>query len=267
MKLSIITINYNNRNGLQKTIDSVISQTFKDFEWIVIDGGSTDGSRELIEQYVNHFAYWVSEPDKGVYNAMNKGIKKAKGEYLQFLNSGDWLRDENVLMDFVNSFFSSDIVDGDIHLIYDDREVDAFAPDKVDFDFFFHGTLWHPCAFIKKSLFDKCGYYNEEYRIISDWDFFMRSVVVYGATYAHFQRIVSCFPVDGISSRKDIEQKEGVRKAFLSIMPESVYESYLSLDREKRELQEVKSEYDNLKNGRFGTIVKFLLSIKKKKKR
>ena len=97
MKLSIITVNLNNRDGLKKTIDSVISQTFKDFEWIVIDGGSTDGSRELIEQYVNHFAYWVSEPDKGVYNAMNKGVKKAKGEYLQFLNSGDWLRDENTV--------------------------------------------------------------------------------------------------------------------------------------------------------------------------
>ena len=85
MKLSIITVNLNNREGLQKTIDSVVNQTFRDFEWIVIDGGSTDGSKELIEQYADHFAYWVSEPDKGIYNAMNKGIKVAKGEYLQFL--------------------------------------------------------------------------------------------------------------------------------------------------------------------------------------
>ena len=89
MKLSIITINYNNCDGLQKTIDSVIAQTWRDFEWIVIDGGSTDGSKELLEQYKEHFSYWCSEPDKGIYNAMNKGIAKANGDYLNFMNSGD----------------------------------------------------------------------------------------------------------------------------------------------------------------------------------
>lgn len=268
MKLSIITVNLNNRIGLQKTIDSVIAQTFKDFEWIVIDGGSTDGSKELIEQYADYFAYWVSEPDKGIYNAMNKGIKEAKAEYLQFLNSGDWLRDDNVLMDFVKSNFSVDIVDGDIHLIYDDREMDMSAPEKVDFDFFVHGTLWHPCAFIKKSLFDKYGCYNEEYRIISDWEFFMKSVVVHSATYAHFCRIVACFPVDGISADENSEEKkEGGKKSFSRIMPESAYEAYLRLDRENKELQEIKSEYENLKNGKFGPIVRLLLMIKSKKKR
>lgn len=267
MKLSIITVNLNNRDGLQKTIDSVVAQTYKDFEWIVIDGGSTDGSKELIEQYADHFAYWVSEPDKGIYNAMNKGIKVANGEYLQFLNSGDFLRDDNVLMDFVKSNFSADIVDGDIHLIYDDREVDAIAPEKVSFDFFIHGTIWHPCAFIKKSLFDKNGCYNEEFKIISDWEFFMKSVVVHGATYAHFCRIVACFPVDGISAdESNEEKKEGVRKTFLQIMPESAYEAYLHLDRKNMELQEVKDEYENLMNGKLGPIVKLLLMIKNKRK-
>ena len=82
MKLSIITINYNNRDGLQKTIESVVSQSFKDFEWIVIDGGSNDGSRELIERYAESISYWVSEPDNGIYNAMNKGIRVSKGDYL-----------------------------------------------------------------------------------------------------------------------------------------------------------------------------------------
>ena len=91
MKLSIITINYNNREGLKRTIESVVNQTFTDFEWILIDGGSTDGSKELIEQYSNRFSYWVSEPDNGIYNAMNKGLRAAKGDYLQFLNSGDRL--------------------------------------------------------------------------------------------------------------------------------------------------------------------------------
>ena len=89
MKLSIITVNLNNLEGLKKTYESVVCQTFTDYEWLVIDGGSTDGSREFIEQHQDKFAYWCSEPDKGIYNAMNKGIVKAKGEYLNFMNSGD----------------------------------------------------------------------------------------------------------------------------------------------------------------------------------
>ena len=91
MKLSIITVNLNNKDGLQKTINSIIFQTIKNFEWIVIDGGSTDGSKELIEANKNHITYWVSEQDSGIYDAMNKGIKKAKGDYLLFINSGDYL--------------------------------------------------------------------------------------------------------------------------------------------------------------------------------
>jgi len=83
-KLSIITINYNNCAGLKRTIDSVVSQSFKDYEWIVIDGGSKDGSKDLIEQYSDSFTYWVSEPDNGIYNAMNKGIEKANGEWMLF---------------------------------------------------------------------------------------------------------------------------------------------------------------------------------------
>ena len=116
MKLSIITVNYNNRDGLQKTIDSVICQTFKDYEWIIIDGGSTDGSRELIEQYQDHFAYWCSEPDKGVYNAMNKGIAKAKGEYVNFMNSGDCFADANVLERLFADGYDEDIIAGLVQL-------------------------------------------------------------------------------------------------------------------------------------------------------
>ena len=87
MKLSIITINYNNCDGLRKTIESVIAQTTRDFEYIVIDGGSTDGSVDVIKEYADYIDYWVSEPDKGIYNAMNKGTRAAHGDFLLFLNS------------------------------------------------------------------------------------------------------------------------------------------------------------------------------------
>lgn len=265
MKLSIITVNLNNREGLQKTIESVVSQTFRDFEWIVIDGGSTDGSKELIEQYADHFSYWVSEPDKGIYNAMNKGVKVAKGEYLQFLNSGDWLVDERVLQDFANASFATDIVDGDIQLVYDDRNEIAKAPEEVDFDFFFHASLWHPCAFMKKALFEKCGLYEEKYRIISDWELFMRAVVVNDASYQHFNRLVAGFPVNGISANTlyNEEKIENRKDAYSRIMPVKALEAYEKLDTEIRQLRVVKREYDNLKQGRFGFLVTWILKLKR----
>ena len=97
MKLSVITINYNNRDGLRKTIESVVNQTCRDFEYIIIDGGSTDGSVDVIKQYADRIDYWVSEPDKGIYHAMNKGIAVAHGEYLNFMNSGDCFYESTVV--------------------------------------------------------------------------------------------------------------------------------------------------------------------------
>lgn len=105
MQLSIITINRNNAAGLRRTIESVVSQTaFNQIEYIVIDGASTDGSKEVIMEFADKLTYWISEPDTGIYNAMNKGIKVATGEYCQFLNSGDWLAENKVIEDMTNSF-------------------------------------------------------------------------------------------------------------------------------------------------------------------
>ena len=143
MKLSIITINLNNRDGLQKTIDSVVSQTFRDFEWIVIDGGSTDGSKELIEQYADHFSYWVSEPDKGIYNAMNKGIKVAKGEYLQFLNSGDWLVDEKALERCFWHESKADIAYGDLWFCNGEEKERYKYPNKLTLKYLYDFSLGH----------------------------------------------------------------------------------------------------------------------------
>ena len=112
MKYSIITVNYNNKDGLRKTIESVIHQTFRDFEFIVIDGGSTDGSAEVLKEYDAQIDYWVSEPDNGVYYAMNKGTRQAHGDYLNFMNSGDCLYDEKVLEHLSAKGLSADIIVG-----------------------------------------------------------------------------------------------------------------------------------------------------------
>ena len=202
MKLSIITINYNNLEGLKRTYESVVSQTCQDFEWIIIDGGSTDGSKEFIEEHQEKFAYWCSEPDKGIYNAMNKGIAKAKGEYLQFLNSGDNLVDDKVIEEFLAFGWEEDVVSGDIILDGDINEI-RYNPDEeeLDFDRMRSGAgVTHPSSYIKKELFDKYGLYDESLRIVSDWKFFIKVLIIHNCSYRHWKRIVANFNTDGICS-------------------------------------------------------------------
>src|SRR5665648_699382 len=114
MKLSIITINLNNAIGLQKTIESILSQIYTEFELLVIDGGSTEDDILIIKKYAKRIKYWISETDKGIYHAMNKGIKQAHGEYCFFLNSGDYFLNENVLKKVFSNEFNEDVVFGNL---------------------------------------------------------------------------------------------------------------------------------------------------------
>lgn len=226
MKLSIITVNLNNCEGLQKTIDSVVSQSFKDFEWIVIDGGSTDGSKELIEQYVEHFSYWVSEPDKGVYNAMNKGIKAAQGEYLQFLNSGDWLYDQNVLQTVFGKEHTADILFGYM-LVEGSESFSSAAMMKpvLYWTDFVGNTLPHQASFIKRELFEKYGLYDESYRIASDTKFFIKSIVWEKATYEFVCEKIAVFQQGGISSSSERFEERDVRLRN-EMFPKMVMDDY-----------------------------------------
>ena len=147
-KLSIITINLNNKDGLRKTIESVISQTFEDFEYILIDGASTDGSVEVISQFETRLKYWISEPDNGIYHAMNKGIKKAKGDYCLFLNSGDYLDNSTILECIFESNHKEE-------LLYGNFMINGFnqtftMPDYLSFNTFLDVSIGHHASFIKR---------------------------------------------------------------------------------------------------------------------
>lgn len=211
MLISIITINYNDKVGLERTIKSVHSQTSESYEHIIIDGASTDGSEELIKKYKDNFSYWVSEPDKGIYNAMNKGIKASKGSYLLFLNSGDELRESTVL-EAVESELNGgkDVYYGNLVFITDTVEQLEIYPDQLTFSFFYESSLPHPAAFIKRDLFDKVFYYNEDYKIVSDWEFFMVAICKEKASYKHIEKTISNFYADGISN--DPKNKEKLNK-------------------------------------------------------
>ena len=223
-RLSIITINFNNRDGLQRTIDSVVSQTFHDFEWIVIDGGSTDGSRELIERYADHFAYWVSEPDKGIYNAMNKGIDKAQGGYLLFLNSGDWLVDETALERCLSHKFDADVMYGDCVFHYAGRESYNRYPSPLTFESLYRSSLAHCASFIKRETLAK-ERYNEEYKIVSDLEFWVKLALA-GGSFCHLDEFVSVFDTTGISSTNHELDKAERRQMLSHYVPEMIAADY-----------------------------------------
>ena len=223
-KLSIITINYNNRNGLRKTIESVVSQTFSDFEYVVIDGGSTDGSVEVIKEYADKIDYWVSERDKGIYNAMNKGAFAAHGEYLLFLNSGDALYEKDVLQKVFESRPEADVVCGNI---VNDRGGSMEAPEEVTMEFFLLGCLPHPSSFIKRFLFD-IHPYDERFKIAGDWEFFMYHLIARDVTYQHTNVNVTLFDTTGISCSTSADQHDAElrKEAIARILPPRVAEDF-----------------------------------------
>lgn len=193
---SIITINYNNKEGLRKTFESVINQSYKDFEYIVIDGGSTDGSREVIEEYVDHIDYWVSEPDKGIYNAMNKGIKVAHGDYLNFMNSGDCLYDKNVLYNTL-PYLQTDIIMG--RSLDENFHVRPYHIKKeLTMIQLYANTIDHQASFISRVLFNNT-LYDENYKIVSDWKFFIEKTIFQNCSFSIMPVLVAIGQSGGIS--------------------------------------------------------------------
>jgi glycosyltransferase involved in cell wall biosynthesis len=207
MKLSIITINLNNASGLRKTIESVVNQTFRDFEYLVIDGGSTDGSVEIIKEFSDKITYWLSEPDNGIYNAMNKGILKAHGEYLQFLNSGDWLVDSSTIYQIFIENQVADILYGDLIQCYHDEEQKniSYKGVKINLQFLYFSSLAHPSSFIKRKLFEQ-KLYDESLMIVSDWKFFFEKIVLESCGLNYLDIPVAYFNMYGLSERTDMKE-------------------------------------------------------------
>jgi len=199
MKISVITINLNNSKGLEKTIKSVLAQCNKDYEYIVVDGGSSDGSVEVIKKYSDSITYWISEKDNGLYNAMNKGINVSNGEYCLFLNSGDCLCGDFALSYFTDLQNPEDIVYGDVYIDRQDKKELAEGPDDLSAAYFWKNSLGHSSTFIKKTLFDQIGCYNESIKISSDHDFFFKAICVNNSSYKHISRVISVITLDGIS--------------------------------------------------------------------
>jgi glycosyltransferase involved in cell wall biosynthesis len=204
VRLSIITINLNNSAGLRKTIESIICQKHNDFEFIVIDGGSIDGSLDIIKNYENKIDYWASEKDQGIYNAMNKGIQKSHGEYCFFLNSGDYFVKDDVLKKIFENEIQQDVVFGNMIVLFNNKVVGkSKGKSKITFLDIYCGIVKHQAAFIKRSLFDDFGLYNEKLKIISDWEFFLKTIGIGDSTYKYLDIDITCFDNNGISNNSE----------------------------------------------------------------
>ena len=207
MRLSIVTINRNNAAGLEKTMQSVAVQTFREFEYIVVDGASTDESVNVIKRQENNFAHlkWVSEPDTGIYNAMNKGIRMASGDYIQILNSGDCLAAPDVTERMLKALEEEDtpsILYGNMVKCFTDghRLVDkCFAGQEITMLGMYTGTLNHDPAYICRDLFGKYGYYDESLKIVSDWKWYLQAIVFGGEKPRYVDMEVTLFDMTGIS--------------------------------------------------------------------
>lgn len=247
MKLSIVTINYNNAEGLRRTLASVAAQTFRDIEHIIVDAASTDGAVEVIREYAINVGYpvlWSSEKDRGVYDGMNKGIRKASGDYIQILNSGDILAAPDVterMIDQLLTLNSSLLSENHIAILYGNmlksydgktiinKDTCGGASATESFLYFYRGTLNHDCAYIRRDLFDKYGLYNEDMKICSDWEWYVKAVALGGEKAVYTNIDVTVFDMNGVSESHGKNSKliKKERREYLEqILPTSVLHDY-----------------------------------------
>lgn len=250
MKLSIVTINYNNKTGLEETIQSVIAQDDHDFEWLIIDGDSDDGSKDILKQYQAYFDYCVSEADYGVYDAMNKGIRVAKSDYILFLNSGDFFCTTKAISlinihqnttDFIICDYMKKTKSGNISISQNKKEPKSFL---------INGMYCHQSVLHKRSLFDTLGLYDNSYKIAADYAFYLKGFFEMQASYSFIKTPLvmyddSCGISDYNTSTENIYIEERKRAQKEIFVPELV-EAFVDAQKQIKALKDIQSKYQGL---------------------
>lgn len=311
MKVSIVTINYNNDEGLRKTLASVAEQGNRDIEHIIIDGGSTDGSVDVIRDYVNTIkrsvtinqstiqVKWVSEPDKGIYNAMNKGIEIALGrrivntdhatssnslnvnrstlneslcDYIQILNSGDILAAPDVTERMMNAIYTVH------HTPYTENIPDILYGNMIKKDYstgkiigksrtveyslrqYYSSTMNHDCCYIRRDLFDMYGLYDENLKIVSDWKWFLQAIGLGKVKPVYVDIDVTIFDASGISeSNLELRNKER-RQVLEELLPPAILSDY---DAHAFEMEQMKRLHKHHLYGLVYFIERVLFKLEK----
>ena len=215
-KVSIVTINYNNLDGLKRTRESIVSQTYRNYEWIVIDGGSNDGAKEFLEEHADEMSFWCSEKDSGVYNAQNKGTQLASGDYVIYMNSGDIFYDAHVLEDIFAEFQTDDVLYGGWTQVFPNGKKRQMEPSpNADYMFFFSDNICHQAMFIKTSLLKESPY-DESYNLYADWAKWAELSYM-GRSFKYCHRQVCYFMMGGMSGENEENNKkerDRIKKEF-----------------------------------------------------
>ena len=223
-RFSIVTINLNNRAGLEKTVQSVIKQGCADYEYIIIDGGSSDGSAEIIKKYQNSLSYWVSERDTGIYNAMNKGLKQAHGEYVCFLNSGDCFYSPQVLADMHREGTVSDVLCGRV-ITVGGPSGKASPPWKNNTLYFIIKNFCHQAAFMRTRLCHK-HQFDETYKICADRKMLLSLLFQESATFKPINAFIAYFDATGISHTAATTMLEEDARSLKETLPAAILDDY-----------------------------------------
>jgi glycosyltransferase involved in cell wall biosynthesis len=250
MKLSVITVNFNNKIGLEKTIKSAVSQDDHDFEWLIIDGGSSDGSKEVIKTYQTYFDYFVSEPDNGVYDAMNKGITAATGDYILFLNSGDTFYTPKAISIIIKHLDTTDFIICD-YIKQTKSDTTLISQDKKEpRSYLINGMYCHQSVLHKRSLFDMLGLYDNTYKIAADYAFYLKGFFEMQASYSFIKTPLvmyddSCGISDYNTSTENtyIEERKRAQKEIF--VPELV-EAFVDAQKQIKALKDIQSKYQGL---------------------
>jgi len=265
MKFSIVIPAYNAANCLSETLDSISAQTYKDYEALVIDGASTDGTRKILKDYEKKFdgrLRWISEKDSGVYDAMNKGIDVARGDWIYFLGSDDVLYSSDVLEKVSNEIEESnpDVIYGNVKWgntgkIYDGK----FSALKL-----IQENICHQSIFFKKSLFDKFGKYDTKYKVLSDHVFNMQWFNDESVRRKYVDLIIAKYNIDGQSSRSNVPDKEFTKdrdKLIEKYFPKE-YANLIGQPEQNEKIQLLERELEVMKASKFWKLRNFYTQLK-----
>jgi len=204
-KISIITVVYNGEKHLGQTIQSVINQNYENLEYIIIDGGSTDGTLDIVKKYEEHIDYWVSEADEGIYDAMNKGISVAKGDYIAFLNADDWYRSNTLkIISYHILKYKKEYFFGNIDFYKNEKYQSTWFPKPKKYKRAM--PIYHPALFVKSEIL-KNNKFDTSYEIIADYKLIIE-LILKNKTYIYIPETLTCFRDGGISNTQNTQKNK-----------------------------------------------------------